>query len=914
MIPGFLERTRPAALGTFALLIAILSGFSAGFAQSGTVPQAGVGADEWAARARSALAGGSVFEAIEAFDHALAVEPGRSDLRLEYADLLKSSGYWLRSAAQYKGVLQAAPTDGHALIGYAELLNAEYQFAAAAEQFTRALQAGGLDVHQRERAQVGLGSAKFGLEDFAASARIFDALLKERPRVATAMAFLAISRRRLGELDAAEALWDRYLELDPQAAPARIHKIEVQELKGAIADARKAVQDDPSRPGVWAALGRLLRRQPDLPGAAEAFAAAVKLSPSDPSLHLARGLVLRDLGRWKEAAASFAGVGTHPRLGGMALYNLAFCARRARDHRLEVRAWADAVALHPGDLYAYRRYVAALKRHGGLELERARLLHPPGGEPAGGSAVRRLARLALAEEASGNKEAARAAAIDAVRADPNDVHAQRLIRDLLSLDARALEAATRDGGAAGEARRRGAVLLALGRVQEARPSLERALQEEPEDPSLLVAVAACARDAGEAAEAIRLLEKAGALDPSSFYAHLDLALAYGAAGRVQDAVEAAERAARIDPAMPAAWSILGTALKQAGRLDQAAGALEQAIHLDPMDDVAAPRLLLAKVKGEMGRMEEARELLPGDAPQEPEEIYRLAWEFVRDTYHDRTFRGQDWSAWRHRFDGQLKTTPEALGAIALMISSLDDRNTRLRSPDQTARLMFTHRSDAPQFSASGAALGTSRTVAAQRLPDNLGYIAVTNMDDPRSHAEIRKAVEEMKTADGVILDLRGNQGGSDAEVARIAGMFVPAQTVTGATVGPEGRTPERPVPPGPGGGPIIPQNKPVVVLVDRNTASSAESLAGSLKEANRAILVGEKTFGKSGIQVPKLLPGGAVVLVVGAEHADRSGAVYTGRGIEPDVRVEGASLPERGADDPAVSKARDLLRRRKGGR
>jgi C-terminal processing protease CtpA/Prc len=78
-------------------------------------------------------------------------------------------------------------------------------------------------------------------------------------------------------------------------------------------------------------------------------------------------------------------------------------------------------------------------------------------------------------------------------------------------------------------------------------------------------------------------------------------------------------------------------------------------------------------------------------------------------------------------------------------------------------------------------------------------------------------------------------------------------------------------------------------------------------------VVGERTYGKSGIQLPLLLPGGTIVLVVIAEHGDLAGSIYTGYGIRPDVSVED---PIRGGDevgDRAVDRAREILEKRKGG-
>jgi C-terminal peptidase prc len=886
-------------------------------AQTGAVPQAGLTADEWAARGRAAHDAGSTEEALDSFDHAVSVDPSRDDLRLEYAELLRQAAYWVRAADQYRKLLKDHPQDVRTVIGYGELLNAQYQFAAAAEHFGRALQMG-VETHDRERVLVGLGSARFGMGDYAGAAQVFEGVLKESPRVMTAMAYLAIAKRNMGDLDGAEALWNRFLEIDPAASPAKTNRIMVQELKSAIETARRTVQEAPDNPDAWAALGRQLRRKPDLPGAEQAFAAAARLAPRNGAHPAARGLVLRDMGHWAEAADSFAAAAGDARWGGIALYNLAYVARRGGDAARETKAWSDAVKRNPGDLYAYRRYLAALRAHGGLDLE-VSLARDAAAQDQGSAAPRMpravaYARLAMALDASASRDAARQAALDALRQDPNDVHAQRVARDILRLTPEELKRLTAPapGGDAAAARLRGAVLMALGRGAEAEPELREAVRLAPEDPLSLTALAGCLRASGRRDEALALMTRAHTIDPGYVYPVLDAALTFTEEGRFAEAVTAARQAITLAPRNPVGYSLLGGALRQSGQLEEATQALEDAVALDPMDEMGAPRMLLAKVLGERGRFEEARDELKGDLPQEPDEMYRLAWEFVRDHYHDRRFNGQDWTSWRDRFAGKLKTPADALGAVALMLSSLDDRNTRLRSAEQTARLFFALRTDATEFSSTGVALGTSRTVESKRLEDNTGYIAITNFDDPSSHTEIRKAVEEMKTADGVILDLRGNPGGADTEVPRITSLFVEPGTQTGTTIKPEGKSQETVPSTTPDGKPVIPGNKPVVILVDRNTASSAETLAASLKEAGRAVLVGEKTYGKAGIQAPKLLPGGSVVLVITAEHADRAGEVYSGRGLQPDVSVD--SKPgERGPDDAVLKKARDVLRKRRDG-
>ncbi|HET6373772.1 MAG TPA: tetratricopeptide repeat protein, partial [Candidatus Polarisedimenticolia bacterium] len=599
------------------------------------------------------------------------------------------------------------------------------------------------------------------------------------------------------------------------------------------------------------------------------------------------------------------------------------CAKSAGDPTGESQAWRQAVALNRGDVYAYRHYVAALKRSRGLDLERAHVLEETQSARGSGDAIP-FVRLGLIEQARGEAGAARDAALEAVRADCNDVRAQRLLHDLVGYDdigaqellqdSRLNAGATATPGERAEVHRtRGALLLATGRPTPAEEEFRKALSADERDVRTLVAIGSLVRSGGRLDEAITMLQAARTLGPDYLYAHLDLALALEDSGRADEALAAARAAVRLAPDDPLGYSSLGVILSAKGDVAKAAEAVERAVAIDPMDQIGAPRLLLAKLYGSMGRNARARTVLKGDLPQDPDEIYDMAWRFVGETYHDRTFKGQDWRLWKDRFTGRLKTVSDSLGAVALMLSSLDDRSTRLRSADQTATLLFTERSDTTEFAPSGVALSTSKTVDSRRLADNIGYIAITNMNDPKLPTDVQKAVEEMSKTDGVILDLRGNQGGADGDIERIAGMFVKPGTETGTVVTPQGTTKSTAEPTAGRTTPIIPESKPVVVLTDHNTASSAEHLVGSLKESKRAIVVGEKTHGKSAIQVPRLLPGGTVVLVVSSEHADLKGDVYTGVGIKPNVPMEGVSSGDRTDQDPAVKKARDLIKKKPDG-
>ena len=65
----------------------------------------------------------------------------------------------------------------------------------------------------------------------------------------------------------------------------------------------------------------------------------------------------------------------------------------------------------------------------------------------------------------------------------------------------------------------------------------------------------------------------------------------------------------------------------------------------------------------------------------PDQLYRKAWMLVQDVYYDKKFGGQDWSRWRHRYDGKLKTEDDAHKAVETMVSSLGDPYTRFLGPE-----------------------------------------------------------------------------------------------------------------------------------------------------------------------------------------------------------------------------------------
>jgi carboxyl-terminal processing protease len=166
--------------------------------------------------------------------------------------------------------------------------------------------------------------------------------------------------------------------------------------------------------------------------------------------------------------------------------------------------------------------------------------------------------------------------------------------------------------------------------------------------------------------------------------------------------------------------------------------------------------------------------------------------------------------------------------------------------------------------------------------------------------QVHAAVERLlkRGAEGLVLDLRGNGGGLLTEAVDAASIFLPDGTI----VSTDGRSRARHVYTATGR--AIRRSVPVVVLVDRGTASSAEIVTGALQDRRRAKVVGTNTYGKGVFQEIRELPnGGALDLTVG-QYFLPSGrniggrGVTEGRGIAPDVRA---------SDDPDTPRRDEAL-------
>jgi len=146
-------------------------------------------------------------------------------------------------------------------------------------------------------------------------------------------------------------------------------------------------------------------------------------------------------------------------------------------------------------------------------------------------------------------------------------------------------------------------------------------------------------------------------------------------------------------------------------------------------------------------------------------------------------------------------------------------------------------------------------------------------------------------ATGIVLDLRSNGGGLLNEGVAVGSVFI----AKGRIVSTKGRNRAEQVYEATGN--AIPSSIPVVVLVDRGTASASEIVAGAIQDTHRGLVVGTRTFGKGVFQeVTPLTNGGALDITVGEYFTPSGrnlggGGVKAGSGLKPNVAVPASATP-----------------------
>ncbi len=199
------------------------------------------------------------------------------------------------------------------------------------------------------------------------------------------------------------------------------------------------------------------------------------------------------------------------------------------------------------------------------------------------------------------------------------------------------------------------------------------------------------------------------------------------------------------------------------------------------------------------------------------------------------------------------------------------------------------------------------SVSGRMIEPHYAYVRLRAFQERTIH-DLDRVLEKLHAESGdpfagLVLDMRDNPGGLLDQAVKVSDRWVSEGLVVYTKGRADSQRQEfRAHVPG------TETNYPIVVLVNEGTASASEIVAGALQDHNRALVIGEKTFGKGSVQTVYPLEGGSGLRLTTALYYTPGGRSIQEVGIEPDIRVDPRRLAEADseADAPRRLRERDL--------
>src|SRR5574344_790180 len=182
-----------------------------------------------------------------------------------------------------------------------------------------------------------------------------------------------------------------------------------------------------------------------------------------------------------------------------------------------------------------------------------------------------------------------------------------------------------------------------------------------------------------------------------------------------------------------------------------------------------------------------------------------------------------------------------------------------------------------------------------KLPDDIAYIRLSSFISKNAGTEFEHALKVNKDKKGYIIDLRSNPGGLLSNAIYIADLLLPKGVIV-STVDRDGYKETQRT-----NGSCV-TRKPTVVLINKGSASASEILSGALKDNKRAVLIGEKSFGKGLVQEINRLPDNSGVNITIQKYLTPNGTDIHKKGITPDITVELSEQDIKNKDDKQLKK------------
>ena len=187
-----------------------------------------------------------------------------------------------------------------------------------------------------------------------------------------------------------------------------------------------------------------------------------------------------------------------------------------------------------------------------------------------------------------------------------------------------------------------------------------------------------------------------------------------------------------------------------------------------------------------------------------------------------------------------------------------------------------------------------------KIPDDLCYIRLSSFISRNVAQEFGNILMNSKNKKGFIVDLRSNPGGLLTNAIALSDMFLNGGTIV-STVDRDGyKETQRAMR-------NVYTNKPLVVLINKGSASASEIFSGAIQDNNRGVIIGEKSFGKGLVQEINRLAFGSGVNITIQKYLTPSGTDINKKGITPDITVTLTEENIKNKDDVQLKKAIEIL-------
>lgn len=186
-----------------------------------------------------------------------------------------------------------------------------------------------------------------------------------------------------------------------------------------------------------------------------------------------------------------------------------------------------------------------------------------------------------------------------------------------------------------------------------------------------------------------------------------------------------------------------------------------------------------------------------------------------------------------------------------------------------------------------------------KVPDDICYIRLSSFISRNAAKEVREIILNNPDKKSFILDLRSNPGGLLSNAIYISDMFLNGGDIV-STVDRDGYKETQKA-----SGALL-TTKPLVVLLNKGSASASEIFSGAMKDNKRAVLVGTQSFGKGLVQEINKLPNNSGINITIQKYLTPNGTDIHKKGITPDVVVELTDEQIKNKDDAQLKKAIEI--------